>query len=177
MINVYLLKATTEQLELIKNILEAVDIKEFNIVQLNKSSPTVASNDLCLVFGEIAYNLIKNTNPTAIKLPSIDKLVKKPGNEGSRESAWSILKSAFIDKTITPQTLLLEKEDLKELDVNKLSNNNWIGTTSSGKQIVISNQKDDNPNVYHLTFEELIVAKLAFDILGLKSLTLGTKND
>ena len=171
MVHFYLVKATESQIQLIQEICEYLDIKQYEIYQLKLGITPQQIQGIVICFGDPAYNLVSKECPTAIKLPSIEKLVKKPGNESSRESAWAILNSVFINKTINPSTFTLSNQDILEFDLAKLAKNNWVGTTEDGKKIIISNGPVNAQ--YQITFNELVIAKAAFDLLGLKTLSIG----
>ena len=79
----------------------------------------------------------------------------------------------------TNKQLTNNQQQLKNIEEDKTEY--WLGTTSLGKKVLITNKQNTThiPCNYQMTFEELYAAKLAFDLLGLKSLTLvkGNKDD
>jgi hypothetical protein len=144
--------------------------------------------DVVICFGKRCGNIIRAKFPQALVLPEMKKLYDEPANRVHREEARNLLK-ALKDGTLNQgpssedATLDLKPEDLA--DKLQVKNKNlsmhlaqdgtayWIGTTALGKKIVLSDKPTTNiPCDFRLTFEELYAAKLAVDILGLKTLTL-----
>lgn len=146
-------------------------------------------------FGKRAFNIVtaavagakmQPTNVEVVELPELSKLENTASNRPYRLQAWEILKAVKDGppavKEEEPQ-LDLKPEDVAALLKTKLQNVQahitedktayWMGETLLGKKVLISDKPLTNiPCDFRLTFEELYAAKLAVDILGLKTLTL-----
>jgi hypothetical protein len=187
-ITVYVWKLASGDEELLSNIIEkTLEIKEFSIVELQDSKyQKPHPEEILLCFGARAFNLVSAESNQAIKLPGVYQLYASLENTGYRHEAWSILKSlkesppSFREE----QQIELKPEDLA-INLTAKSRNlikhiqedrteYWVGTTASGKKVAITNSPNFiNTNCnFQITFEELYAARLAVDLLGLKSLVL-----
>lgn len=192
---VYVWKLNQGDKELLSVMLEkALEQTEFSIVELHDAPKRTNSlpSDVLLCFGMRAFNLISYTYPQAIKLPLLSQLRDSSENQAHRLEAWKILQNIknLSASTTEDDCLEVSPEDLtrnltkrsKELieHIQEDKTKYWIGTTSLGKKVLIS----QTPNIkipcsFQITFEELYAAKLAVELLGLTSLTLvkGNKDD
>jgi len=187
MIFVYVWQEKEGDRDQISRILKATLEEEFFVITSLKDNEVVehVEEDMILCFGARVHNLTKTKYPNAIALPELPKLVDSPSNRESRLKAWEILKQ-LKEKPVEKEQdteLLLEPEDLAVALQGKLDQlkknmaadgtTHWVGTTKMGKKVVISTSpKTDIPCDYSITVEELYAAKLAVEILGLKTLTL-----
>lgn len=164
---------------------------EFEIKQLFlEPNFKIPDNSISLCFGPRTHNIIKVQDPNAILLPSVSQLIDTPKNKEARNLAWQIVNGleSKIGTTVDSSIELTSEDISKNLtfqygNLKKMvdqSKEYWIGTIASGKKILIAD--DNHSNITHnfqMTFEELYAAKLAFEILGLTSLSIvkGKNND
>jgi hypothetical protein len=190
---VYVWKIKSDQeRELLNNIIsKTLSETTFELHEL-QVNPEVykTTEDLVLCFGIRSYQLVSQVNPGSIKLPTLTDLIDKPANTNSRIEAWEILKRVNNPVAITEQDSLLHlsSDDLKvklqdkNLTLLKDTEDNltdyWMGETLSGKKVLISSKLKSNTIQcdFQITTEELYAAKLAIEVLGLKSLVIVRKD-
>ena len=199
MITIYVWKLKSGDKELLHKVMLATfgdskEVPKYNLVELEDNTSKIKPiGDIVLCMGIRAFNLVSYEHPGAIKLPTLSDLEPRPENRESRLEAWEILTEAKkaskwthldLELDLSPEDvgkLLTEKSKTLSKHVAEDMTEHWIGTTALGKKVLISNKQNTKniPCNFQLTFEELYAAKAAFDLLGLKSLTLvkGNKYD
>lgn len=199
MITIYVWKLKDGDKELLDKVMlatfgESKEVPKYNLVELENNTDKIKPiGDVVLCMGTRCHNLVSHEYPGAIKLPVLSDLEPRGENRESRLEAWETLTQAKnaskwthldLELELSPEDtgkLLTEKSKTLVRHVNEDMTEHWIGTTALGKKVLISNKQNTKniPCNFQLTFEELYAAKLAFDLLGLKSLTLvkGNKDD
>lgn len=191
MINIYTWKLKDGERELLDKIMLATfgdnkEVPNYKLVELEDTPTIKPVGDIILCLGIRAYNMVSYEHPGAIKLPPLSELTPLPENREARLQAWETLTQAKkavkithtdLDLELKPEDLALHLTDKSKTLIKNVEEDKteyWIGTTTLGKKVLISNQQNTK-NIacnFQLTFEELYAAKLAFELLGLKSLTL-----
>lgn len=186
MIQVFLWKISTEEEKLISNLLslmpDELKEEEVELVDLFHTPKPKISGDTLLAFGIRSFNIVSSETQRSItKLPNPKQLVNLPKNKKSRATAFQVIKSLTVtksDKTKLSDTELLKlsKEHLNSLKktLKQKKIDYWVGDLGNGTQIgIVLDSKTEVPGVDTvLTFEEIIAAKLAQELLGLTNLKL-----
>lgn len=191
-IYVWKIKSDQEREVLNSIVNNALNESSYELIELqnNPSIKQHSSNTLILCFGSRPFQIVSQINPGCIELPLLMDLIDRPSNQDNRIKAWEIIKRLKDPIIVIEQDSILEltPEDLSEklqsknlkLVKDQLDNNidYWIGETLSGKKVLISNKHHLNTIEcnFKLTTEELYAAKLAVEVLGLKSLVIVKKD-
>lgn len=194
-VSVYIWKEKEGDREQISRILGAtLDIEEYDLYEIQDRAPHHhRDTETVICFGIRAYNIVSSDNKSAIYLPELIKLIDVPSNRDFRIKAWDILqglKNKKVEKEedtkleIRPEDIahnLTDKYSKLQKHIQEDGTEHWIGETLLGKTVLITPNSINNTvkTDFVITFEELYAAKLAIEILGLKTLTLvkGKKDD
>lgn len=182
-------KFTEEEKELSKKIVNAtINSSSDNLIFVEGESLlyfTPEKLDVVVTFGPRPHSILKQKTQNLIALPLLSQLSDNPENVTWRKKAWEILKGFTFTNTEEIKQLELTSKEiiaLYELAAGNLKNYYmqydsvvWSLVTESGLKIAIVkdiktklNQKAD----FILTFEEILAAKAALDVLTLNKLLI-----
>lgn len=183
--------ATPEQKELALNIINKglahLDISEVQFEQGESIMHLKPDSDSIVVtFGPRAASILQTKTKNLIPLHSLSYLNQdKPTNEQFRIEAWNILTNYKIVKETPPELELTPKEiiALYELATGSLQNYYmkfdsvvWKLTTESGLSIaIVKDPKTITTDLkvnFILTFEEIMAASAAMDVLAINKLII-----
>ncbi len=173
--------------KIIKSVFPEAELEIIELISypVGKIPPGV----LHICFGKRAANIVAGSLESGeqlLELPVLSELEDKPNNQQIRLDSYNKLLEFKNNLQLKEEKeLQLSTEDIRlayKNISNKLcldTNQYWIGTTVLGKKILITNKNIDIPCNFKLSWEELIAAQAAVDVLGIKSLTIvkGKKDD
>lgn len=186
MIQVFVWKATEDDLNLLDKLLEAVFSGEecWMVHDLAKEKLGDIGPGLLLAFGIRCFNIVSTeTTQQVHQLTTVGKLRPTAVNKDIRQETYEKLQKIAKHK-IEPGPLALSDKDLEKLMTDQLvalhqqmkekGMEVWKGTTVTGRSFALVT--DTNTTVtdcdFTLTFEELFAAKYAMEVLQADSLTL-----
>lgn len=192
MIRVYVWQATKEELEVLHKLIN-VTLGEKSARQIydlsnNNQDINAYSEDVIIACGMRCYNIVSASLSGHLvhRLPTLKQLLPKPENQTYRKSAFKYLTDLSKNGVLgnVSSTVELSAEELKQFTLPLLKKleetlkekkiEYWKGRTDSGKTIAITLR----PNItiqgcdIVLTFEEIVAAKIAIELLNLDLLTL-----
>ncbi len=158
--------------ELIKNILNYIEITEYQIVNLKFNRPD--NNLFTISFGNFESKILKEK---LIILPEIKYLYDKPLNQKYRlEASEKLLEFKEWINYSSKQEYKLETKNLPEIPIQSLLNlrnelikenkTNIITLDKNGKKINITLEKDLKDKT-SIMFSELIALQIAKNVFGL----------
>lgn len=178
---VYQYKLENKEKDLIKKILTAADIIEYELINVEfyslKFDKTV---DLYITFGSRATFQTNYVSKNIVEFPELINLFDEVGNEKTRQKAFELvelvkskqeasklistqtLKHSTIDLTIDDLRKLKQVADEKNLSSIKLFN-------KSGKPINIFFSDKEDIDKDSILFEELLAIQLAMNIFNIES--------
>jgi hypothetical protein len=167
-----------------------------DVFDLRSVKPDVSADDIVFVFGEKTSRMMQNI-PCKIKLefPDLPKLDRRFGEEDLRRQALeqllrlkkalstgNILNNKITECTnstthITTEALpsLTSQEVLQQLEntLRREGIKEWIGTTSNGKIVRLTVDREMNEAAdINMTFAELFAMKIAMEALQVKELEI-----
>ncbi len=173
---------TVEDEELVNRLFKSVDLNNYKIINTQYYKPFIEPKEIVVTLGKfIPRTMVQIAQAQGfIELPRLVKLHDQPGNEDDRQEAFTKLKAlsdTLNSASISPQTF--RREDLPALSVEQLlaleeelvasGATGFTGLNQQGKTVRIRISADDKePADLVVNLHELLVMKLAIDLLELK---------
>ena len=170
--------------ELINSLVQYIFKTEPKTIDLISNYFEPTKEDLLVIFGKPANNLLKPLKilSNQILLADPDQLDSEEGDEEERNNACKklLLAKESVDRSKKePYRRTLTKESLPQITANevsaieRLNPNGWIGRTENGKTIRLSSGKiKGNSEDICMTYAELYALKVAVELLGIKEFEL-----
>jgi len=171
-IYVYARGITKEYSKLIKNMMKAVEITSYKIIDLKTTEPnSYNEDDIAIAFGDISGRLAAKHTPNTYIFPPLTKLTLTQENAEIRVKSWNLLQNAA--ETIKHTRQEKKNKTLKNKDISKEDWKYINLKLSDGKVLCIYNQK--KPPIKadkYITVKDVEAIIKAVEVFGVEKATL-----